>query len=78
MEIVFVIERDRAALRLVKSRPLGVQEKGEEAFLEVLSGVSPGERVAVSKLAELRDGIRVEFSTHDGVKGNTPAKYGSK
>ena len=59
LEIVFVIDRNRALLRLVKTVPIEAVEPGAVPMLEVLSGVSAGEVLASSNLRELRDGIAV-------------------
>lgn len=54
LEGVFLIAGDRAALRWVRlGRAFGDR-------VEVLSGLEPGQRVAVGNLAGLRDGVRVE------------------
>jgi multidrug efflux pump subunit AcrA (membrane-fusion protein) len=52
---VFVVDRDNTA-RLV------MVKTGREAgdLIEILSGIEPGSRVAVSRLEKLTDGARVE------------------
>ena len=68
LEIIFVIERERAVLRLVKTRSIDGQGAGKGSWIEILSGVSPGERVASSKLAELRDGCSVVVVSPQSIK----------
>jgi multidrug efflux pump subunit AcrA (membrane-fusion protein) len=55
MEIVFVVDNQRAQLRLVKT---GKQVGAE---IELLSGVTAGEQVVTSNPAGLRDGQPVEI-----------------
>ncbi|MGE3403904.1 MAG: efflux RND transporter periplasmic adaptor subunit [Vicinamibacterales bacterium] len=50
---VFVIEGDVARLRVVQPGPVG------EDGVRIVSGVSPGDRVATSRLSELFDGAKV-------------------
>lgn len=50
IERVFVIEKDRAVLRLVKTG------RGVAGRVEILSGLNPGERVVLAPPAALRDG----------------------
>jgi RND family efflux transporter MFP subunit len=54
MEIVFVVQDNRAQLRLVKS---GKHLNDE---IEILSGLEPGEVVVTSGASKLRDGQRVQ------------------
>ena len=53
MERVFVVEQNRAVLRLVKT---GREDSGR---IEILAGVNPGERVVLAPPAALRDGAAV-------------------
>ena len=59
MEIVFVIDKDRALLRLVKT---GRRIGGE---LEIVSGLEAGEKVVTDHPAQLTDGQRVEIIAHE-------------
>jgi RND family efflux transporter MFP subunit len=54
LTFVFVVGDGRAHMRLVKTG------KGSADSVEVLSGLRPGERIAVSAEGELEDGYRVE------------------
>lgn len=55
MEIVFVIDRDHAVLRLVKAgRTIGNE-------VEILSGIDAGEKVVTDHVAQLVDGQRVDI-----------------
>jgi RND family efflux transporter MFP subunit len=56
MERVFVVEEQRASLRLVKTG------RAQDDRLEILSGLTAGERVVVSPPAGLRDGQPVAFA----------------
>jgi len=59
MEIVFVIEKDHAVLRLVKTgRRVGTE-------VEILSGIEAGEQVVTDHAAQLMDGQRVEIKAHE-------------
>ena len=53
LEMVFVISSNRVALQLVRTG----KDLGEA--VEVLSGVSPGEKVVAENAAALRDGQSV-------------------
>lgn len=54
MEVVFVLDNSIAKLRLVRSG------RKSDGLVELLSGVQPGERVAVTNVAQLTDGQKVE------------------
>ncbi len=56
MEVVYVIKDGRARLRLVRT---GKKEGGK---VELLSGLDPGEQVAVDGIAGLKDGRKVEVN----------------
>jgi multidrug efflux pump subunit AcrA (membrane-fusion protein) len=51
---VYAIENGRARLRVVQTGEV------EGGYIRILSGVNPGETVAVGNLGELFDGARVE------------------
>ena len=50
MERIFVVEQDRAVLRLVKTG----RTTGDR--VEILSGLNPGEQIILAPPAALRDG----------------------
>jgi hypothetical protein len=54
LELVYVVEGERARLRLVT---LG---RAREGFLEVLSGLNPGDAVVVQAQQIAEEGIRVQ------------------
>ena len=59
MEIVFVIDKDHAVLRLVKTgRHIGNE-------VEIVSGIQAGEKVVTDHAAQLVDGQRVETQSNE-------------
>jgi len=59
MEIVFVVEKNHALLRLVRTG----RRAGSE--IEILSGVEAGEKVIIDGVGQLADGQRVEIKRHE-------------
>jgi hypothetical protein len=58
----FVVEGDRARLRLISVGDAVVSSSGTD-LLEVLAGLSEGERVVVNPPPAVRDGVRVRGGT---------------
>ena len=55
-EFVFVLDKDRARLRKIKTGLHG------EEVIEVVSGLQPGDRLIDQGRAKLKDGRRVELA----------------